>query len=207
MTTTTTTTTMTLERRTPLGEFSSSRVNKLGRFSHSQQLKRTRLPSIKTLINCTPELPKISITPAQNDDEMGQKGPARGDLSSVSEKLRVRLQLAYFKLRTNQTNTKFKDLKRQADLSNSKKRRKLVVSQGNYRTPLKTNSVFDTAKSITVDSENFLQFSERSNGTATAHTTPVSHSKARALLPDKQNTPMSVKAAKSLLHLFTSSQH
>lgn len=187
-------TTMTIERRLPLGEFSSSRLNKLGRFAPSQPLKRTRLPSIKTLINCTPE---IAIAKPQNESSVAKK-PQR-DLSSVSEKLRVRLQLAYFKLKTNQTNTKFKDLKRQFESCGepaSRKRRKLVVSQGNYKTPLKTNKLHEA----TARPDNFLQFS-----TATAHTTPVNSSKTTA--PEKQNTPISVNAAKSLLHLFTSSQH
>ncbi|QLQ81343.1 hypothetical protein HG537_0F01040 [Torulaspora globosa] len=166
---------MTMERL-PLGEFSSSRVNKLGR---SQPLKRTRLPSIKTLINCTAEL-------AQSDCSVGKR-----DLTRVSQKLRVRLQLAYFKLKINQTNTKFKDLKRQFELNDhGKKRRKLVVSQGNYKTPLKSHRVHHTTEST----DNFLQFHDR--------TTPINSSRCIAT----QNTPMSVNAAKSLLHLFTSSQ-
>ncbi|QLL31053.1 hypothetical protein HG536_0A08700 [Torulaspora globosa] len=206
-----TVTTMTLERRLPLGEFSSSKVNKLGRFTQSQPLKRTRLPSIKTLINCTPELPAITVAKPQSDCRVAKKEKPRRDLSSVSERLRVRLQLAYFKLKTNQTSIKFKELKRQFELNSEppsrKKRRKLVVSQGNYKTPLKSNTVHDIAKPTTAKPDNFLQFHDRSNSPATAHTTPVNDSNAIAPLPEKQNTPMSVKAAKSLLHLFTSSQH
>lgn len=193
-----TATTMTLEKRLPLGEFSSSRVNKLGRFAPAQQLKRTRLPSIKTLINCTPEVPAITVTKPQSDCRVGKNPRARPDLGSASEKLRVRLQLAYFKLKTNQTNIKFKDLKRGTEPNGPKKRRKLVVSQGNYRTPLKTNTTHNIAKTTSLDSDNFLQFN---------HTTPTNHSRTLSMPHEKQNTPMSVKAAKSLIHLFTSSQH
>lgn len=184
-------TTMTVEtKRLPLREFSSSKINKLGSVPQ-RNLTKTKLPSIKALIDYTPQLPLTN----EPETQMPLSPRNSKDLTAASEKLRVRLQFAYYKLRTNRAHSTFKELKSQLEIPttrpNSRKRRKLVVSQGNYRAP--------------VESQNFLHFSDHS--TASIHTTPRNKHQRSLSSLQRQDTPMSVKAAKSLLHLFTSNQH
>lgn len=199
-------TTMAMEtKRLPLGEFSSSRINKLGASSQKKVIK-TKLPSIKTLIDYTPPVPvQFTSGPAESLPAVSpvalKDAKAPQDLATASEKLRVRLQFAYFKLRTNRAHATFRELKSQleepATRPNSRKRRKLVVSQGNYRTSLDPPKGQD-------EPQNFLHFS--GPNAASIHATPRSKHQRSLSSLQRQNTPMRVKAAKSLLHLFTSNQ-
>lgn len=205
------------------------------------------------------------------------------DYSEVSKRLQVRLQFAYYKLRTKQMNLKFADLKnkmtshnvRLSDNTNSNKinktnknstkqsrvkRRKLVVSQGNYRTPAKhhpriaidevisadsrmstPSTMVDTTNNttshhitmntnqngiimphFTITKQTDKDKEDDANETLTQHNnstllncsiTPVRNPLKRvssaSQLPainmvTAQETPMSVKAAKSLIQLFSS---
>ncbi|CCK69811.1 Nrm1p KNAG_0D00590 [Huiozyma naganishii CBS 8797] len=177
-------------------------------------------------------------TLAEKASPNGEKPQQLNDYSAVSKKLQVRLQFAYYKLVTSQTDLKFADLKskhlikqtqcgqpqkgqQRASKGRTHKRRKLVVSQGNYRTPAKSkrphgdpannNLHHDTTlpadehdpDSTIVKDTSYLSttLAETSNDT-----TPIrSQIGANFHQRQRQQTPMSVKAAKSLLHLFTSS--
>lgn len=231
--------TMAVEKhRFPLGEFSSSSINKKGPVSNKTYRKTsTNLPSIKSLIHCTPsfEIPSIKIH--ATGAEIHGNGyvntttnliPHPRDFNDAAHKLRIRLQLAYYKFKTNQTNIKFRELKRKAQhrcqsqqpdpVKKAKegrlhtKRRKLLVSQGNYRTPAKSTSFTknDFVQCLQKDSDtsanNFLQFTNGDMSKSINTTTPIGKSQ-HYLQSVKQDTPMSVKAAKSLIHLFTSNQN
>lgn len=207
------------------------------------------------------------------------------DYSELSKRLQVRLQFAYYKLQTKQMNLKFADLKNKmlshnVKLSNNTnsnriskankisthsrvKRRKLVVSQGNYRTPAKhhpkiaidevisTDSRMSTPSTMvdttnnttshhismntnqngiimpnfTITNQNDDEKEDDANETLTQHNnstllncsmTPVrnplkrlsnasQNGQAPAInVTTAQETPMSVKAAKSLIQLFSS---
>lgn len=192
-------------KRLPLQEFSSSRINKLGS-TPQKSIAKTKLPSIKALIDYAPQ-DAILLSPESASAQVLPIGTPKDskssqELANVSERLRVRLQFAYYKLRTNRAHATFKELKSQLEVPatrpGSRKRRKLVVSQGNYKASLKPTE-------IRTESQGFLHFSDHS--TASIHATPrTKHQRSLSTL-QKQNTPMSVKAAKSLLHLFTSNQH
>lgn len=210
------------------------------------------------------------------------------DYSEVSKRLQVRLQFAYYKLQTKQMDLKFADLKNKMlshNIANVKlstnihkpkrvdkkttqsrvKRRKLVVSQGNYRTPAKnhprisideviSNETRMSTPSTMVDTTNnttthHISMNTNQNGIFIPHTTITTttinddknndddanetlaqHNNSTLLncsmtpvrdplkhfstSPNEQipvsnvvtveETPMSVKAAKSLIQLFSS---
>lgn len=232
--------TMAVEKhRFPLGEFSSSSINKKGLISNKIYGKTsTSLPSIKSLIHYTPSLEIPSIKIHETTFEIhGNKSvntttdyvPDPRDFNDAAHKLRIRLQLAYYKFKTNQTNIKFRELKRKTQhrchvqqaypIKKAKgehlrtKRRKLLVSQGNYRTPAKSTSFTkdDFVKCLQNDPDtsanNFLQFTTGDMNKSINTTTPIGKSEQHYLQSVKQDTPMSVKAAKSLIHLFTSNQN
>lgn len=178
----------------------------------------------------------------------------------MSKKLQVRLQFAYYKYTTNQIDIKFKDMKekynvhtnsydyyRNNDYSSvlrttpkrSTKRRKLLVSQGNYKTPAKSVYTVSGTNSLSIDisSEssishltpsvtysasnkhistgattsylsNNITVEQYSLNETTIFTTPSSNSTNKILMNNGkgQETPMSVKAANSLISLFTSNR-
>ncbi|QLG70756.1 hypothetical protein HG535_0A06980 [Zygotorulaspora mrakii] len=209
--------TITMNRpRMPLRELSSSRINKIGN-THAKAKKAgcaTALPSIKSLIDCTTTVSASVTVPKAIEP---QEKLSREELNEIAKKLRVRLQFAYFKLKNNQTGVKFRELQRQKQreaevpVSHSIKRRKLLVNHGNLKTPArsrlhekalgKTDTANTSVDSSILDeksSQNFLKFYH--------NTTPLGKSSLTSQQCQKQDTPMSVKAAKSLLHLFTSSQ-
>lgn len=262
--------------RFPLGEYSQSRMNNLGLFGGNYltgaTTSMTTLPSIKSLINHTPmndhilpqtqsqlqmrlQHPRLSLRnePMLVRSQSLPIQPLR-NYNDLSQKLKVRLQFAYYKYRTQQGDKKFAELKQRytpkAASSNSEhhpvvsgarihrtgqrkstKRRKLVVSHGNYRTPSKKHAIkpisrsvddtmadssahtsksystyIDSSVSATVAASTTTTLPHPHNDTTVVGTlaTPVRNQQKIALLP-KQETPMSVKAAKSLIHLFTSS--
>lgn len=200
---------MTVERL-PLGEFSSSRINKLhsstGGFK--QQERNILLPSITNMINTykpasdkplikstlplqlpTPRQSQHAktvesepLTRADSSDNSAdttqffitpERSQTRQFDTTISHKLKVRLQLAYYKYKTNQTHLKFNQLKlgKNSVHVSKKTKRKLVVSQGKYnlkRTPVKRGNTQST------------------NNNANS---------------SQYGTPLSVKAAKSLLQL------
>ncbi|KAJ9569004.1 hypothetical protein B1J92_I05764g [Nakaseomyces glabratus] len=147
--------------------------------------------------------------------------------TELSKKLQIRLQLAYYKYRTKQEHVKFNELKalhsskpKKASKKNTK-RRKLVVSHGNFKTPAKrkehklyttnTHNLQDVSTDISMSSstsslmskrDSSLQFHD-SNDTTNDFTTPIRNANKRHL-GQKQDTPMSVKAAKSLIFLYSS---
>ncbi|CCF58687.1 hypothetical protein KAFR_0F00900 [Kazachstania africana CBS 2517] len=214
------------DRRLPLGELTGSSLNKLSN-DNGVYKTATSLPSIHSLIDHTPARNITYETPSRN--------PVTGNrnFNEVSKKLQIRLQLAYYKYKTKQTDLKFSELK---SLSNTGvnltlrtksepvvKRRKLLVSHGNYKTPARSS----TRKYLTMSAS--LNGSATSNGeysglqtsiTSNTNTSIMFHVKTpirnfeirdnnssntpQRKYAQKQETPMSVKAAKSLLYLFTS---
>lgn len=264
------------QARFPLGDFSQSRMNNLGLFGGNYlsgaTTSMTTLPSIKSLINHTPmndhilpqtqmnsqirlQHPHLSLRhePMLVRSQSLPVQPLR-NYTDLSQKLKVRLQFAYYKYRTQQGDKKFAELKqryahktmslssksehhpvvsgarihRLGQRKSTTKRRKLVVSHGNYRTPSKKHAIQPISKSIddsiadstAQTSKSYSSYVDSNASTTTAATTlphphndttvvgalttPVRNQQKIALFP-KQETPMSVKAAKSLIHLFTSS--
>ncbi|CAI4052119.1 hypothetical protein SUVZ_14G3280 [Saccharomyces uvarum] len=247
-----------MKQRLPLGEFSSSKINKLAianiadasgaRGRGENSVGAVCLPSIKSLM-VSPEVyenAKSLPVPLMRGSGGGMSCPVKQpgqddvrteeldkDYSELSKKLQIRLQFAYYKYKTKQTNKKFTDLKLNHSITRSymrathtrseplTKRRKLVLSQGHYKTPAK--SKIKTPSSIYSSHGNASSFTCSHSGSetvsSTAHTdiidttTPIrniinakhfnSHS---CTLYQRQETPTSIKAAKSLIHLFTSNQ-
>lgn len=250
--------------RLPLDEFSSSRLNNIALVGGNHFLKNsssstTTLPSIKSLMNDTSidvHPVQISIRPEPlllRSHTTIPTEPVK-NYNEISKKLQVRLQFAYYKYKTKQTDLKFADIKRKRIDKNRNKnknnnnktktkskrtiknvqgafsmKRNLVLSHGSYKTPLKRTTTQPFLKNI---HETFSEATSSSHSksyntcvdssvasTITNHshqlhndttvinltTTPIRNQKL-ALFP-KQETPMSVKAAKSLIHLFTSSNH
>ncbi|CUS23332.1 LAQU0S09e02388g1_1 [Lachancea quebecensis] len=194
-----------LERQ-PLGAVSQSRINQLKGRTHAKVGKpaaATKLPSIMSIINqetaAHVQLPRTDT----HGSKMARpsKSAPECDFDRISEKLRIRMQLAYYKFKTKQGHLKFRQLQSAAPvvtlpppaegpqdassgttspLSSSQRRsktsRRLVGSQGTLRTPVKPRAL-----------------SSHTLGTRTA-------------AESGQNTPMSVEAARSLIDLFTSQQ-
>ncbi|CAB4255398.1 similar to Saccharomyces cerevisiae YNR009W NRM1 Transcriptional co-repressor of MBF (MCB binding factor)-regulated gene expression [Maudiozyma barnettii] len=246
--------------RFPLSDYSNSRMNRLELFGGSRlagattTTSMTTLPSIKSLINHTsvddhqpsliPQyqhhlhtLPSVMAEPLLERSHSLPIHPLR-NYSEISKKLKIRLQFAYYKYKTQQSDLNFADLKCQHAVQKHanvhrkasrkiSKRRKLVVSQGNYRTPSKKHTtqpllnsgddtIFSKSYNTCVDSSvstttiNNIKLSNATvrnqNDTTVVNTmtTPIRDQQKINMLV-KQETPMSVKAAKSLMHLFTSS--
>lgn len=223
------------KNRPPLGEFSSSRINRLMTCKMYERPAKT-LPSIRSLIHLSPyeKIPKhltaTNRTPHKQsprireidrDDEI--------NYNDLSNKLRVRLQFAYYKYRTNQTNQRFKDIRKHSQrrehgtMHNRKSKlpkRKLMVSHGNFKTPAKVSHLIgpqekDSPVSASASVGERLRFCEAPQDAATITTTMTTTTTITTATPIgkvgkkilHQETPMSVRAAKSLVHLFTSSQH
>ncbi|KAM3165504.1 Transcription factor nrm1 [Lachancea thermotolerans] len=194
-----------LERK-PLGAVSQSRINQLKGHTHGKVGKpaaTTKLPSIMSIIH--QETSADAHAPETNTRGSELARPSKSapecDFDLISEKLRIRMQLAHYKFKTKQGHLKFRQLQpaipavtlsapaegpRDASsgttspLSSSQRRskpsRRLVGSQGALRTPVKPRTL-------------------------------SSHALApRAAAESGQNTPMSVEAARSLIDLFTSQQ-
>ncbi|KAG0664282.1 transcription factor nrm1 [Maudiozyma exigua] len=210
----------------------------------------TTLPSIQSLINRTntidehpyrqrtvinntnrhSHLPLLGAEPLLIRSQSLPIHPIK-NYSDISKRLKVRLQFAYYKYKTQQSDIKFADLKRQYNTPierkqknknrKSSKRRKLVVSQGNYRTPSKkevslkkqmlqqNDETFSKSYNTCVDSSipTTINNQRVHNDTTIVNmmTTPIRDQEKINLLTKQQQTPLSVKAAKSLMHLFTSS--
>ncbi|SCU78234.1 LANO_0A02476g1_1 [Lachancea nothofagi CBS 11611] len=189
--------------RQPLGTVSSSRMNRLnGKASVESGAKVaalgiTKLPSIMSLIH-----QDSNLFPAHREREGGEDMTLGSvvDFDQVSQKLKIRMQLAHYKLKTKQAHLKFKQLSKpqssrdpgharshpfettlfsKAQTSNTvaKPPRRLVMSQGSLKTPVKSR----LWNSNSYDSRPSLQTTD-----------------------SDQATPKSVKAAKSLIDLFTS---
>ncbi|SCU83072.1 LAMI_0C01904g1_1 [Lachancea mirantina] len=183
------------ERR-PLSVISNSRMNKLSGVSPVKDRKLT-LPSITSIMNVEQEQGAETVVP----DAAGTTTAADATVSAVApvivceddpyslaaHKLRVRLQLAYYKYKTNQSHLKFRQLQRHEPRAGAARR--LVVSQGAFRTPVKS-----------VNPSRCLKPSSTTKKLAPAKSTPRSTSLPGSL----QDTPISVKAAKQLLQLFSS---
>ncbi|CEP61157.1 Nrm1p LALA0_S02e07998g [Lachancea lanzarotensis] len=191
--------------RQPLGRMSESRMNQRNGPTMTELAGKPgarKLPSITSMIHEDPGLEERS-TEVQNVD-----------FDDISRKLRIRVQMAYYKYRTKQTRLSFRQVANSSgQLGNStpsgalrkekegghrvgkktgifasqhnslvgvaKPTRRLVMSQGSLRTPVKPSS------------------SSAPNGSGGGRT-PL------RTLDANQTTPMSVKAAKSLIDLFTS---
>lgn len=207
---------MTIEQqRQPLKVLSSSRVNQLSsrNLLHEEKNEKLQLPSITSIIEGKPTListkdglvrssarkhktfplpisPVTSCAVATGSPqvlcESLRQQPSTAEYEELARRLRVRLQFAYYKYKTNQTHLKFRQLHRKVSNTSrstgigistnntSTSARRLVGSRGHYRTPVK-------------------------------HATWRSRDASSNAVPTpQQNTPMSVKAAKSLLQLFAS---
>lgn len=246
-----------MKQRLPLGEFSSSKINKLAianiadvnepRSHGENNVGAICLPSIKSLMvspevyENTKSLPIPLVrsggggiacaSKASRQDNVLTKTMPR-DYSELSKKLQIRLQFAYYKYKTKQTNKNFTDLKSKHSITRPSKvathtksepltkRRKLVLSQGHYKTPAKSRIKTPYSICSHGDASSFTCFrggSESLSITADMNiadtTTPIrnnintkhSNSHNRTLY-QRQETPTSIKAAKSLIHLFTSNQ-
>lgn len=247
--------------RFPLSDYSNSRMNKLEAIganflssanNTSTTKSMTTLPSIQSLINRTntideyphrqrtiinhtnrhSHLPLLGAEPLLLRSQSLPIHPIR-NYSDISQRLKIRLQFAYYKYKTQQSDIKFADLKIQHKINDKKstnknskkisKRRKLVVSQGNYRTPSKkeiplqkqilqqNDETFSKSYNTCVDSSistTTINNHKIHNDTTIVNmmTTPIrDQEKINLLTKQQQQTPLSVKAAKSLMHLFTSS--
>lgn len=207
--------------RKPLGAVSRSRMNQLKPRTNGKVSKpsATKLPSIMSMIHqetpeTSPETPQRTTASSKKDVATGRSLPLHEvNFDQVADKLRIRMQLAYYKLKTKQGHLQFRQLKHapaarapagpstcsplpsssspsnmtdpdpssftmiqapRASPHASKPSRRLVVSQGSLRTPVKSRPQ-----------------SSRSMG-------PLQP------IESHQNTPKSVKAARSLIDLFTS---
>lgn len=210
--------------RLPLAEFSSSRINRLVSCSKMYDKPAKTLPSIRALIHHSPYEKRSRTAPEPAPQPQStciqEIDSASPNYNALSQKLRVRLQFAYYKYKTNQTTAKFRDLRRQSQRRHSSNKRpklskrKLMVSHGNFRTPAKTSHLIG-AHERGAESGQRLNFSDAPHDattiTATMTTTTTTITTATPIGKMgkffKQETPMSVKAAKSLIHLFTSNQH
>ena len=248
--------------RFPLSDYSNSRMNKLetlgsnflsnaNNTATTATKSMTTLPSIQSLINRTntideyphrqrtiinhsnrhSHLPLLGAEPLLIRSQSLPIHPIR-NYSDISQRLKIRLQFAYYKYKTQQSDIKFADLKNKYKKNDKKtkintkskisKRRKLVVSQGNYRTPSKkeiplqkqilqqNDETFSKSYNTCVDSSistTTINNQKIHNDTTIVNTmtTPIRDQEKINLLTKQQQTPLSVKAAKSLMHLFTSS--
>lgn len=229
--------------RLPLGEFSSSKINRLVSCKMYDKPAKT-LPSIRSLIHLSPyeKRPRHSIHNHHQQSPRVQEIDRTTDpdftgnsnYTDLSNKLRVRLQFAYYKYKTNQADQRFKDIRKQLQRShfndkdhNLKRpktsKRKLMVSHGNFKTPAKSPHLIvpqergspatRAAKSASMGERLlFCEAPQDATTIATMTTTTTTITTAtpigkvgKKLL--KQETPMSVRAAKSLIHLFTSNQN
>ncbi|CAI1693406.1 hypothetical protein SEUBUCD646_0N03230 [Saccharomyces eubayanus] len=247
-----------MKQRLPLGEFSSSKINKLAianiadaseaRGRGENSVGAVCLPSIKSLM-VSPEVyenVKSLPVPLMRGGGGGMpcpgKQPVQDDVrteeldknySELSKKLQIRLQFAYYKYKTKQTNKMFTDLKLNHSMTRPykgaahtrseplTKRRKLVLSQGHYKTPAKSKiktpssiySSYGNASSFTCSHGGSEPLSSTAHTDITDTTTPIRNiinakhfNSHNCALYQGQETPMSIKAAKSLIHLFTSNQ-
>lgn len=270
-----------MSSRLPLGEISSSTFNKI---KHSTNDKISNVPAISSAVT----LPSNMESPtnrilfnslnsrlkrgkliSRNDSKTVNSTTSSTnklkfsdteikDFSQLSHKLQIRLQFAYYKYKTEQSNLKFADLKNKfngsdnktyKDQSNTKiklmnanlssenhgiakshpkiKRRKLVVSHGQYKSPMKRRMpekvAADPNTRINPNSNNLLnKLSEKSDAENTitevsekTSVTPIRRNKflkhniynshiAANTSVAKQETPMKVDAAKSLIDLLSS---
>ncbi|CAR26959.1 ZYRO0C05456p [Zygosaccharomyces rouxii] len=227
------------KNRLPLGEFSSSKINRLMTCKMYDKPAKT-LPSIRSLIHLSP-YEKRPRHPTTTNHTPHQQSPRIKEIDSdtdsdidtnyndLSNKLRVRLQFAYYKYKTNQTDQRFKDIRkhtqrRQVGNMHNKRpklpKRKLMVSHGNFKTPAKASHLLgtqerDSPASTSASIGERLRFCEAPQDAATITTTMTTTTTITTATPIgkvgkkflQQETPMSVRAAKSLIHLFTSNQH
>ncbi|SCU80269.1 LADA_0B06084g1_1 [Lachancea dasiensis] len=209
--------------RQPLAKVSSSRMNKLnGNFSSGTLSKSSttikpphasKLPSIKSMIHQDSETwpQPNSLEQRMVVQATTEAAPPKVDFDQVSQKLKIRMQYAYYKYRTRQTPVGLRECPtpRNSDeqdavrslrrsrpatrahssssahaISNTvcKPSRRLVMSQGSFRTPVKPNLW-------------------NPNPNAPGARTPLD-----PFDTNQQATPMSMKAAKSLIDLFSSNQ-
>lgn len=208
--------------RLPLAEFSSSRINRLVSCSKMYDKPAKTLPSIRALIHHPPyeKRPRMAPQAAPQPPCIEEIDRPTLNYNALSQKLRVRLQFAYYKYKTNQTTAKFRDLRKQSQRRHSSTRRaklpkrKLMVSHGNFRTPAKTPHLIG-AQEREAQLGQRLSFCDAPHdaatitATMTATTTTITTATPMGKMGKflQQETPMSVKAAKSLIHLFTSNQH
>ncbi|SCV03921.1 LAME_0H14312g1_1 [Lachancea meyersii CBS 8951] len=201
------------ERR-PLGTVSKSRMNQLNGLTTTDMPTKSsslKLPSITSII--------CEDSERCNERQTRDRNVQGVDLDEVTRKLKIRMQMAYYKLQTKQTRLRFRQVvhakaklgpapegldetlnanEKTASfpvtamaLSPSarhphgigKPTRRLVMSQGSLRTPVKP-CLWNSNNSMAA-----------AGGRTPLHT-----------FDSNQATPMSVKAAKSLIDLFTSNQ-
>lgn len=227
------------KNRLPLGEFSSSKINRLMTCKMYEKPAKT-LPSIRSLIHLSPyekrprQLATTTHTPQQHSPRITEidrdaDSATATNYNDISNKLRVRLQFAYYKYKTNQTDQRFKDIRRHTqrrqfgNMHNRRpkvSKRKLMVSHGNFKTPAKASHLIGTQKKespapASASMGERLSFCEAPQDAATITTTMTTTTTITAATPMgkvgkkflQQETPVSVRAAKSLIHLFTSNQH
>ncbi|EJS41892.1 YNR009W [Saccharomyces arboricola H-6] len=250
-----------MKQRLPLGEFSSSKINKLAianiadtseaRGRGENSVGAVCLPSIKSLMvspevyentKSVPAVPLLrgsggsggSVTCPRRSScqESGRTEEIVKDYAELSKKLQIRLQFAYYKYKTKQTNKNFTDLKLKHSITRPPKkathtrseplvkRRKLVLSQGHYKTPAKSkikipssiNNSYGNASSFICSHGGNESLSSAADTIITDTTTPIRniintrHFNSYNRTLQRQETPTSIKAAKSLIHLFTSNQ-
>lgn len=210
---------------------SKSFDNHINRLRHNQLMPLTlryEVPVSKSQTSIAALISEPRALDSQNTNAVRTQEQRAEDIkkySDISKKLQIRLQFAYYKYKTKQTDLNFKDLKAkqtsrpQKDTKKITKRRKLMVSQGNFKTPAKRkdhrkflNHSQDTSVETSLSSNASSLMSKRDStlnyedgcDTTTDFTTPIRRSNALQKSAPKQDTPMSVKAAKSLIFLYSS---
>lgn len=191
-----------------------------------------KLPPIKSLLSLpTPTEPNPSLF--INSDSKTQSNTH--NIDNLTNKLKIRLQWAYYKFKTNQAELSFLDIKsnilhNKKNNTNTKiikKKRKLLVSHGNYmKTPSKKNrkeQLINNSSSISTINNILHSSSKLFNLNNTIETTLSDSSITNKLSNNKfinlknqllsnaattnTQTPVKLQAAQSLLHLFSSTKN
>lgn len=149
----------------------------------------------------------------ENINDLYSSNRKKADYTELSKRLQIRLQFAYYKLRTKQIHKSFSDLKNSVVNSNSEtignfykhgissnnsnkivkgsnkirtKRRKLVVSHGNYKTPAKNHPKI-IIDEVTPSDTMISTSSTMINNTA-IHTISVDSNTTEILVPHTDST-------------------
>lgn len=154
----------------------------------------------------------VATKPTKNINNLYMSNNEKIDYTELSKKLQIRLQFAYYKLRTKQIHKSFSDLKNcvvnsdsETVASSSKhstssnntnkiikrssqiktKRRKLVVSHGNYKTPAKKhpNIIIDAVTS----NDTMISTPSTMINNTTSNSISVDSNKTGILLPHRIN--------------------
>ena len=154
----------------------------------------------------------VTTKPTKNINNLYMSNNEKIDYTELSKKLQIRLQFAYYKLRTKQFHVSFSELKKNMLNSNSEttnksskhtnnilkrankgktKRRKLVVSHGNYKTPAKNHPkiiINEVTSNTTIISTPPTLIDN-----TTAHTSSIDSNRTEIMVPHIINATTTIK--------------